>query len=55
MLLALGDAAEAQRRAQFAQLATKGTAITATMVTDVAYRQTSDATPYTIARRRLLT
>ena len=48
VMLALGDAAEAQRRAQFAHLATKGTAITATMVTDVAYRQTSDATAYTI-------
>jgi imidazolonepropionase-like amidohydrolase len=48
VMLKLGDASEAQRRAQFAHLARKGTAITATMVTDVAYRQTPDATAYAV-------
>jgi imidazolonepropionase-like amidohydrolase len=48
VMLKLGDAPEAQRRAQFAHLARKGTAITATMVTDVAYRQTPDATAYAV-------
>lgn len=48
VMLALGDASEVERRAQFAHLAAHGTAITATMVTDVAYRQTPDATAYAV-------
>jgi hypothetical protein len=39
----LGDAPPAQRSAQFAWLARRGTAITATLVADIAYRQTPDA------------
>ena len=45
VMLALDDATEAERRAQFAHLATKGTAITATMVTDVAYSSTIPRAP----------
>jgi imidazolonepropionase-like amidohydrolase len=48
VMLRLGDAAPAARSAQFAWLARRGTAITATMVTDVAYRQTPDSAAYAI-------
>jgi hypothetical protein len=48
VMLRLGDAAPAARSAQFAWLARRGTAITATMVTDIAYRQTPDSVAYAI-------
>jgi imidazolonepropionase-like amidohydrolase len=46
--LALGDASEAERRQQFERMAKAGTPITASMITDVAYRQTPDARAYAI-------
>jgi imidazolonepropionase-like amidohydrolase len=61
--LALGNAPDRERRRQFERMAKAGTAITATMTTDVAYRQTPDARAYAIiddmrnvidARRRFL-
>jgi imidazolonepropionase-like amidohydrolase len=61
--LALGDAPEAERIRQFERMAKAGTPITASMITDVAYRQTPDARAYAIindthnkldARRRYL-
>ena len=44
----LGDAPPAERSAQFAWLARRGTAITATLVTDVAYRQTPDSVAWAV-------
>ena len=44
----LGDAPAAERRAQLAWLARRGTAITATLVTDVAYRQTPDSVAWAV-------
>ena len=40
--LALAGADDAERRAQFARVASSGAAITPTLVSDIAYRQTSD-------------
>jgi imidazolonepropionase-like amidohydrolase len=48
VMLRLGDASPAERSAQFAWLARRGTAITATLVTDVAYRQTPDSVAYAV-------
>ncbi|HZG42318.1 MAG TPA: amidohydrolase family protein [Longimicrobium sp.] len=48
VVFSLGDAPPAERSAQFAWLARRGTAITATLVTDVAYRQTPDSLAYAI-------
>jgi imidazolonepropionase-like amidohydrolase len=48
VVFSLGDAPPAERSAQFAWLARRGTAITATLVTDVAYRQTPDSLAYSI-------
>jgi imidazolonepropionase-like amidohydrolase len=48
VMLRLGDAPPAERSAQFAWLARRGTAITATLVTDVAYRQTPDSLAYAV-------
>jgi imidazolonepropionase-like amidohydrolase len=44
----LGDASPAQRSEQFERMARRGTAITATLVTDVAYRQTPDSLAYAV-------
>jgi imidazolonepropionase-like amidohydrolase len=61
--LALGDAPAAERSRQFARMAKAGTSITASITTDVAYRQTPDERAYAIindtknvidARRRYL-
>lgn len=46
--LALGDAPDAERTRQFQRMAKAGTAITASMITDVAYRQTPDERAYAI-------
>ncbi len=46
--LSLGSAPPAQRRAQLARLARRGTAITATLFTDIAYRQTPDSVAYAV-------
>jgi cytosine/adenosine deaminase-related metal-dependent hydrolase len=46
--LALGDAPDAERTRQFERVAKAGTPITASMTTDVAYRQTPDAHAYAI-------
>ncbi len=46
--LALGDTPEAERTRQFQRMAKAGTPITASMTTDVAYRQTPDARAYAI-------
>jgi imidazolonepropionase-like amidohydrolase len=46
--LALGNAPEAERTRQFERVAKAGTPITASMITDVAYRQTPDARAYAI-------
>jgi imidazolonepropionase-like amidohydrolase len=48
VVLRLGDAPPAERSAQFAWLARRGTAITATLVTDIAYRQTPDSVAYAV-------
>ncbi|MQA91298.1 MAG: amidohydrolase family protein, partial [Gemmatimonas sp.] len=47
-MLEPGDGNEAERRARFERLARAGTAITATMITDVAYRQTPDSVAYAV-------
>ena len=46
--LALGDAPDAERMRQFQRMAKAGTPITASMTTDVAYRQTPDVRAYAI-------
>jgi imidazolonepropionase-like amidohydrolase len=46
--LALGDRPEGERLKEFARMAAAGTGITATLITDVAYRQTPDAKAYAI-------
>lgn len=46
VMLSLGDASDSARRAQFAAVAKAGTAITPTLVADVAYRQTPDSVAY---------
>lgn len=46
VMIRLGDADSAARHAQLASLAQAGTAITATLVTDQAYRQTPDSVAY---------
>ncbi len=48
VMLKLGNANETERRAQLAHLARAGTAITATLVTDIAYRQTPDSLAYAV-------
>jgi imidazolonepropionase-like amidohydrolase len=46
--LRLGDAPDSTRRAELARVARAGTAITPTLVTDVAYRQTPDSVAYAV-------
>ncbi len=46
--LRLGDASDSARRAELARVARVGSAITATLVTDVAYRQTPDSIAYAV-------
>ncbi|MBW3630654.1 MAG: amidohydrolase family protein [Gemmatimonadetes bacterium] len=48
VMLRLGNASPEERRAVFAHLARAGTAITTTLVTDVAYRQTPDSVAYAV-------
>jgi imidazolonepropionase-like amidohydrolase len=46
--LALGDKPDSERSKEFARMAAAGTGITATLITDVAYRQTPDARAFAI-------
>jgi hypothetical protein len=46
VMLALGKLGDSARRAQLARVAAAGTAITPTLITDVAYRQTPDSVAY---------
>jgi imidazolonepropionase-like amidohydrolase len=48
VMLRLGDAPDASRREQLARVARAGAAITPTLVTDVAYRQTADSAAYAV-------
>jgi imidazolonepropionase-like amidohydrolase len=64
VMLRLGDAPDSVRRAELARVVRAGTAITPTLVADVAYRQTPDSVAYAViadtsnardARRRYAT
>jgi imidazolonepropionase-like amidohydrolase len=64
VMLRLGDAPDSVRRTELARVARAGSAITPTLITDVAYRQTPDSVAYAVIadtsngrepRRRYLT